>query len=217
MTMTLSTQFPSPEHAAEEALLPAVTHIPAPGATVNLQAAEEAGRAFLVALGIDPATPDLARTPHRFAAAYAELLTPRSFEFTTFANVEGYDEMVIVRDILVQSLCEHHLLPFVGTAHVAYLPANRVVGLSKIPRIVDYFARRLQTQERLTVQIADALVAQLQPRGVGVVIEAAHSCMALRGAKVAKATTNTSALRGVLREDPSARAEFRALTHGQAR
>lgn len=184
---------------------------------VDLRVAEEAGRAFLLALGIDPDTPELARTPGRFAAAYAELLAPGSFEFTTFDNVEGYDEMVIVRDVPVQSVCEHHFLPFVGTAHVAYLPADRVVGLSKIPRLVDHLARRPQTQKRLTVQIADARVTHLQPRGVGVVIEAAHSCMTLRGARAGNATTQTSALRGLLLEDARSRAEFFVLTHDSAR
>ncbi|MFD5213593.1 GTP cyclohydrolase I FolE [Microbacterium sp. NPDC058345] len=184
---------------------------------VDLEAAEQAGRLFLRALGIDPDAadaPDLARTPHRFAAAYAELLSPRPFDFTTFANREGYDEMVLVRDVAVQSLCEHHLLPFTGVAHVAYLPAERVVGLSKIPRMVDHFARRPQTQERLTVQIAEALALNLQPRGVGVIVEATHSCMTLRGARAGGAATKTSAVRGALRDDARSRAEFFALVAG---
>lgn len=190
---------------------------PAPRA-VDLEAAEHAARRFLTALGIDTdaaSAPDLARTPSRFAAAYAELLSPQPFDFTTFENREGYDEMVLVRDIPVHSLCEHHLLPFTGVAHVAYLPADRVVGLSKIPRIVDHYARRPQTQERLTVQIAEALAARLQPRGVGVIVEASHSCMTLRGARAGAATTKTSALRGALRNDARSRAEFFALVGGQ--
>ncbi|MFE6995843.1 GTP cyclohydrolase I FolE [Microbacterium sp. NPDC057659] len=181
---------------------------------MDLEAAEVAAYALLRALGIDaddPDTPDLARTPKRFAAAYAELLSPQPFDFTTFANTDRYDELVLVRDIPVHSVCEHHLLPFSGVAHVAYLPADRVVGLSKIPRMVDHFSRRPQTQERLTVQVADALALHLQPRGVGVVIEATHSCMTLRGARAGGAATKTSALRGVLRDDARSRSEFLAL------
>jgi GTP cyclohydrolase I len=182
---------------------------------VDLVVAEQAAELFLKALGIDPDAvdaPDLARTPRRFAEAYAELLAPQPFDFTTFANTEGYDELVLIRDIPVRSMCEHHLLPFTGIAHVAYLPDESVVGLSKIPRMVDHYARRPQTQERLTVQIADALAARLQPRGIGVVIEATHSCMTLRGARAVGSVTTTSALRGTLREDPRSRAEFFALT-----
>lgn len=180
----------------------------------DVVAGEAAAREFLLALGIDPddpTTPDLARTPRRFASAYAELLTPRSFDFTTFDNVEGYDEPVVVRGIPVHSVCEHHLLPFVGTAHVAYLPADRIVGLSKLARLVEHFARRLQTQERLTVQVADALDQQLAPQGVGVIIEATHTCMTLRGAQAGPASTITSALRGTLRDDAAARSEFLSL------
>ncbi|MEJ1088106.1 GTP cyclohydrolase I FolE [Microbacterium sp. Mu-80] len=185
---------------------------------VDLVAAEHAGRLFLRALGIDPDdpdAPDLARTPRRFAEAYAELLASDPFDFTTFANSEGYDELVLIRDIPVRSLCEHHLLPFTGIAHVAYLPADRVVGLSKIPRLVDHYARRPQTQERLTVQIADALATRLQPRGIGVVIEATHTCMTERGARATGSSTTTSAVRGTLREDARSRAEFFALAGGR--
>lgn len=187
---------------------------------VDLDAAEHAGRLFLKALGIDPDAadaPDLARTPRRFAEAYAELLSSDPFDFTTFDNSEGYDELVLIRDIPVRSLCEHHLLPFTGTAHVAYLPDDRVVGLSKIPRMVEHYARRPQTQERLTVQIADALAVRLQPRGIGVVIEATHTCMTLRGARATGSKTSTSALRGVLREDARSRAEFFALAADRTR
>lgn len=187
---------------------------------IDLAAAEHAARLFLKALGIDPDAadaPDLARTPRRFAEAYAELMAPEPFDFTTFANTEGYDELVVIRDIPVQSLCEHHLLPFTGVAHVAYLPADRVVGLSKIPRMVDHYARRPQTQERLTVQIADALAARLQPRGIGVVVEATHACMTLRGARATGSKTSTSALRGILREDARSRAEFFALAADRTR
>jgi GTP cyclohydrolase I len=199
---------------------PQRTRIEAAPRAVDLAAAEQAGRAFLKALGIDPddpAAPDMARTPRRFAEAYAELMSPEPFDFTTFANSEGYDELVVVRDIPVHSICEHHLLPFTGVAHVAYLPADRVVGLSKLPRMVDYYARRPQTQERLTVQIADALAARLQPRGIGVVIEAVHTCMTLRGARATGSKTSTSALRGILRDDPRSRAEFLSLAADRTR
>ncbi|MFC5433605.1 GTP cyclohydrolase I [Microbacterium suwonense] len=198
---------------------PTRTRVEAAPRPVDLVAAEYAGRLFLRALGIDPdapETPDLARTPRRFAEAYAELLSPEPFDFTTFANDEGYDELVLIRDIPVQSMCEHHLLPFTGVAHVAYLPADRVVGLSKIPRMVDHYARRPQTQERLTVQVADALAARLQPRGIGVVIEATHTCMTLRGARATGSKTSTSALRGILRTDARSRAEFFALAADRA-
>ncbi len=217
MTMTISTD---PETAFPAPYAPPVARIERASVLIDLVAAEEAARAFLRALGIDPdspATPDLARTPRSFTEAYAELLGSESFDFTTFDNVDGYDEMVIVRNIPVQAVCEHHLLPFLGTAHVAYLPANRVVGLSKIPRIVNHYARRPQTQERLTVQIADALVAHLAPHGVGVVVDAVHSCMTLRGAKAGTAATKTSALRGLLRDDPRSRTEFFSLASDAGR
>jgi GTP cyclohydrolase I len=161
----------------------------------------------------DPAHPELARTPRRLAEAFAELLTPEEFDFTTFPNTERYGELVRVRDIPLQSLCAHHLLPFVGRAHVAYLPGERIVGLSKLARLVDHFARRPQTQERLTTQVAAALEERLEPRGVGVVMEAEHQCMTLRGARAPGTTTTTSSLRGHLREDPAARAELMALVN----
>lgn len=191
-----------------------VTH-PAPGR--DLDDAEAAAAEFLRALGIDPddpATPDLAETPRRFALAYAELLDVPEFDFTTFANTEAYDELVVVGDIAFQSICEHHLLPFVGVAHVGYLPADRIVGLSKLARTVDHFSRRPQTQERLTMQIADLLEEKLSPRGVGVVLRAEHTCMTLRGARSPGTATMTSSLRGHLREHAPARAEFLALTRG---
>jgi GTP cyclohydrolase I len=190
------------------------TRISPPGATRDIQAATDAAAAMMRALGVDvddPDRPDLALTPRRLALAYAELLTPGAFDLTTFANVEGYDEMVLVRDIPLQSVCEHHLLPFTGRAHVAYLPAERIVGLSKLARVVAHFASRPQTQERLTTQVASSLDEHLRPRGVGVVIEAEHTCMALRGAKAPGATTTTSSLRGLVKDNPSSRAEFLAL------
>ena len=169
-----------------------------------------------MALGQEPASPHLADTPRRVAAAYAELLTPDPFALTTFPNDEGYDELVLARDIPFQSLCQHHLLPFRGVAHVGYLPADRILGLSKLARVVDLFARRLQVQERLTKQVADWLEDNLAPKGVGVVVEAEHLCMSLRGARAHGSDTVTSALHGVLRTDARSRQEFFALA-GRAR
>lgn len=179
---------------------------------VDLPAAERAVADLLVALGKDPTDEHLAGTPGRVARAYTELLTPRAFELTTFPNDEGYDELVLATAIPVQSLCEHHLLPFHGVAHVGYLPGDRIVGLSKLARIVEHFARDLQVQERLTQQVADRLQQDLNPKGVGVVIEAEHLCMTLRGVRATGSRTVTSALRGILREDARSRQEFFALS-----
>jgi len=170
---------------------------------------------LLVALGRDPEAAHLAETPRRVAAAYAELLSPAPFRATTFPNDEGYDELVVVRDIPFQSLCMHHMLPFHGIAHVAYLPGERIIGLSKLGRVVDLFARDLQVQERLTTQVADWLDAELSPRGVGVIIEAEHLCMSLRGVQKAGSRTVTSALRGSIKEDSRTRQEFLSLVHGR--
>ena len=178
---------------------------------VDLDAAADAVRALLLALGRDPDSEHLRQTPTRVAAAYAELIVPREFDLTTFDNDEGYDELVVARDIPVQSLCEHHLLPFHGVAHVAYLPGNRILGLSKLARVVELSARDLQVQERLTKQVAGWLQQQLAPRGVGVIIQAQHLCMSLRGVRATGSRTITSALHGVLREDPRSRQEFFAL------
>jgi len=183
-----------------------------PSDGVDLAAAERAATAFLRALGVDTDSDATAATPRRMAHAFAEMLRPRPFELTTFPNDEDYDELVLAGDIPVHSVCEHHMLPFVGTAHVGYLPGQRILGLSKLARIVELFARRPQVQERLTVQVADWLQTHLVPRGVGVVIEAEHLCMTLRGVRSAGSTTTTSTLRGVLREDARSRAEFLALT-----
>jgi len=188
---------------------PRVMHDAAP---VDLDLAEKAAADLLAALGQPVDSPDMADTPRRMAHAYAEMLTAGAFDFTTFANSEGYDELVLVEDIPVQSVCEHHMLPFVGVAHVGYLPAERILGLSKFARVVDHFSHRAQTQERLTKQIAEHLERQLAPRGVGVVIEAEHTCMSLRGVRAAGARTVTSALFGALRDNPSSRAEFLSLT-----
>jgi GTP cyclohydrolase I len=179
---------------------------------VDLVRAERAVTELLAALGQDPTSEQLADTPRRVAASYAELLTPAPFTLTTFPNDEGYDELVLAKAIPFSSLCQHHLLPFTGVAHVGYLPADRIIGLSKLARVVERFARRLQLQERLTTQVADWLQAQLDPKGVGVVLEAEHLCMTLRGAQAAGARTVTSALHGRLRTDPRSRQEFLALT-----
>ena len=183
-----------------------------PSEGIDLTRAERAAAAFLDALGVPGDTDATAATPRRMAQAYAELLTPRSFALTTFPNDENYDELVLASGIPVQSVCEHHMLPFVGTAHVGYLPGERILGLSKLARVVELFARRPQVQERLTTQVADWLQTHLQPRGVGVVVEAEHLCMTLRGVRAGNTTTTTSTLRGALREDARSRAEFLALT-----
>jgi GTP cyclohydrolase I len=181
----------------------------------DLRAAEKAAADLLTALGLAIDTDEMVETPRRMAHAYAEMLTVPAFDCTTFANTENYDELVLVQDIPVRSLCEHHMLPFVGVAHVGYLPGDRILGLSKFARMVDFFAQRPQTQERLTKQIAEHLEQQLSPVGVGVVVEAEHTCMSLRGVRAAGARTVTSALFGTLREDASARAEFLSLTRGR--
>ena len=192
-------------------------HSVAPAAEpIDAARAEGAARELLLALGADLTDESLRETPRRMAEAYAELLTPRPFNATTFPNDEGYDELVVARDIRFHSLCEHHLLPFHGVAHVGYLPGERIIGLSKLGRVVDLYARRLQVQERLTTQVARWLCDALEPRGVGVVIEAEHLCMSLRGVQKPGARTITSALHGVVRDDPRTRQEFLALTGGHA-
>jgi len=178
---------------------------------VDLDGAELAAHDLLVALGADLESDHLRETPRRVAKAYAELLTPRPFNATTFSNDEGYDELVIVGEIPFQSLCAHHLLPFQGKAHVAYLPGERLVGLSKLARVVELYSRRLQLQERLTTQVADWLEEHLQPRGVGVVLEAEHLCMSLRGVQTSGSRTVTSALRGAVKDDARTRQEFLSL------
>ncbi|SED68295.1 GTP cyclohydrolase I FolE [Jiangella alba] len=183
-----------------------------PDDELDLEAAERAAADFLRALGVHADGEGMRRTPARMARAYAELFTPRPFDLTTFPNDEGYDELVLARDIPVRSVCEHHLLPFVGVAHVGYLPGERILGLSKLARIVEHFARRPQVQERLTKQVADWLGDRLAPKGVGVVVEAEHSCMVLRGVQAIGSTTVTSTLLGTLREDGRSRQEFFALS-----
>lgn len=186
------------------------------GGPVDLAAAERAVADLLVALGQDLDREHNTDTPRRVAAAYAELLTPLPFNVTTFPNDEGYDELVLARDIPFHSLCQHHLLPFKGVAHVGYLPGDRILGLSKLARVVDLFARELQVQERLTMQVAGWLQDRLEPKGVGVVVEAEHLCMSLRGVKATGSLTVTSAVHGLLRDDPRSRAEFFALAAARA-
>jgi GTP cyclohydrolase IA len=175
---------------------------------VNVKRAEAAVAELLTALGRDVTNEHLADTPRRVAASLLELLTPREFTMTTFPNEEEYSELVLVRDIPFDSLCEHHLLPFRGVAHVGYVPGDRLVGLSKLARVVELFARDLQVQERLTKQIADYLQENLNARGVGVVLEAEHLCMSMRGVRAGGARTKTATYLGVLTENPSMRAQF---------
>jgi GTP cyclohydrolase IA len=182
-----------------------------PEGGMDLARAAQAVADLLDALGVDRESESLADTPARVARAYAELLTPEPFETTTFPNDEGYDELVVARDIPFSSLCEHHLLPFAGVAHVGYLPGARLLGLSKLARIVTHYSRRLQVQERLTTQVADWLVDELDPKGVGVVLEAEHACMSMRGVRADGARTVTSALAGLVRNDQRTRSEFLAL------
>jgi GTP cyclohydrolase I len=186
-------------------------HLVDDGETLDLEAAQRAVADLLVALGQDLSDEHLADTPRRVAQAYAELLTPRDFNLTTFPNDEGYDELVLAKDIPFHSLCRHHLLPFTGVAHVGYLPGERILGLSKLARVVERFSRGLQVQERLTQQVADWLAERLRPKGVGVVLEAEHLCMSLRGVRATGSRTVTSALHGRLRDDPRSRQEFLAL------
>jgi GTP cyclohydrolase IA len=186
---------------------------PPPRAGLDVAAAQRAAHDLLTALGVDLADERLRDTPRRMAGMYAELLTPVPFTPTTFPN-DGYDELVVATGIPFHSLCEHHLLPFVGVAHVGYLPGERIIGLSKLARVVELFARSLQVQERLTTQVAAWLDEHLAPQGVGVVLEAEHSCMSLRGVQKPGARSVTSALHGRLRDDPRTRAEFLSLTGG---
>jgi GTP cyclohydrolase IA len=179
---------------------------------VDLDAAERAATDLLTALGIDLEREDRRATPSRMARAYAELFAAQPFRLTTFPNDEGYDELVLARAIPFRTVCEHHMLLFSGVAHVGYLPGERILGLSKLARLVEHFAAQPQTQERLTMQVAKCLDANLRPRGVGVVLEAEHTCMTQRGVRAHGATTVTSALLGTLRTDPRSRAEFFALT-----
>ncbi len=178
---------------------------------VDLPAAEQAAAQFLAALGVELSDEGLDETPGRMARAYAELFSAKPLRLTTFPNTEGYDELVIARGIPFRTVCEHHLLPFSGVAQVGYLPGDRILGLSKLARLVEYFAARPQTQERLTKQVADYLFGCVRARGAAVVLEAEHTCMTLRGVRSVGSTTVTSALLGTLRDDARSRAEFFAL------
>jgi GTP cyclohydrolase I len=181
---------------------------------IDVAAAQRAAADLLEALGVELTDESLRDTPRRIARMYAEMLTPAPFAPTTFLNDGGYDELVVATGIPFYSLCEHHLLPFVGVAHVGYLPGERIIGLSKLARVVELFARSLQVQERLTTQVAAWLGEHLAPQGVGVVVEAEHLCMSLRGVQKPGARTVTSALHGRLRDDPRTRQEFLSLTGG---
>ena len=181
---------------------------------------EAAVREILLAIGEDPDREGLQRTPHRIAEAYEELFAglredPQHHLRATFD--EGHKEMVVLRDIPFASLCEHHLLPFTGTANIGYIPRGRIVGLSKLARLVEGYARRPQVQERLTSEVADALMESLQPDGCGVVIEAVHTCMTIRGIEKPGATMVTSAMRGGFRNRPETRAEFLSIVRGGPR
>jgi GTP cyclohydrolase IA len=182
-----------------------------PRPAVDRTALERAARDLLHAVGADVDTEALAETPRRVADAFTELLTPQPFRPTTFPNEDGYDELIVARAIPFHSLCMHHLLPFHGVAHIGYVPGERIIGLSKLGRVVELFSRDLQIQEKLTTQVADWLERELAPRGVGVVLEAEHLCMSLRGVQKLGAKTVTSALRGVVRDDARTRQELLAL------
>jgi GTP cyclohydrolase I len=196
-------------HPSPHVPAPPVTLLPA--VTAGLDEAAGLAARMLTALGVDLASADLAATPARMVRALQEMLTPPPFIPTDFEITGGPGQLVLVRDIRFVSVCEHHVLPFTGTAHVGYVPQGRVLGLSKIARVVHYWARRLQVQERLTGQIADWLVGHLSPAGVGVLLNAEHTCMTLRGVGAIGSQTTTSALRGVLLDEPAARAEFMSL------
>ena len=187
--------------------------------TVSQTEAEAAVRTLLRWAGDDPEREGLLDTPARVARSYRELFAgyevdPRDYLERTFEEVGGYDELVVLKDIRFVSFCEHHMLPVVGRAHVGYLPTDRVVGISKLARVVHGFARRLQIHEKMTSEIANAIQEVLRPQGVGVVIEAEHSCMTLRGVNTAGASLSTSCLMGVVRDDARTREEFLRLVRG---
>lgn len=178
---------------------------------IDRRKAEHAISELFEATGVDLTAPELHDTPRRVAATYAELLTPKPFNPTTFPNQDGYDELVLSKNIPFTSLCAHHALPFSGIAHVGYLPGERILGLSKLARVVHHFSHSLQVQERLTKQVADWLETELEPRGVGVVLEAEHLCMTIRGVQAAGSKTVTSTMYGLLRERVATRQEFLSL------
>ena len=186
------------------------------GKMVDIERIEKAVREILLAVGEDVGREGLKYTPQRVAAMYAELLAGMHedpSEHVRSIFTEKYDEVVLLRDIPFYSICEHHLMPFIGSAHVAYLPSGMVLGVSKLARIIDCFSHRLQVQERLTDQIADFLMTSLKPQGVVVVLEASHSCMTIRGVKKSGSVMVTSALRGIFKKDPKSREEVMSLMH----
>lgn len=197
------------DRSDEEVLHPRVVALA--GRATDAAQSEAAVERLLESLGVDLGEEDLSETPRRVAAMYRELLTPEPFTFTTFANTSNYDELVLVRDIPFVSLCAHHLLPFTGHAHIGYVPGERIVGLSKLARVVRHFGRSLQVQERLTKQVADLIQRELEPKGVGVVIQAEHQCMTVRGVQAVGSKTVTSAMFGLLRDNPASRDEFLSL------
>ena len=184
--------------------------------TVDVARIEKAVREILLAVGEDVEREGIKQTPARVAGMYSELLEGMQQDPKEHLNsifTEKYNEIVLLRDISFYSICEHHLMPFIGSAHVAYLPAGAVLGVSKLARIVDCFAHRLQVQERLTDQIADFVMNSLKPQGVAVVLEASHSCMTIRGIKKPGSVMVTSALRGIFKTDPRSRSEIMSLIH----
>lgn len=183
--------------------------------TIDTERIQKAVKEILLAVNEDVEREGLKETPARVARMYAELLAGMDDDPKRCLSVfsENYDEIVLLRDVPFYSICEHHLMPFIGTAHVAYLPAGVVLGVSKLARIVDCFARRLQIQEKLTNQIADFIMDNLKPRGVAVVLEASHSCMTIRGIKKPGSVMVTSSLRGIFRSDPKSRSEIMSLIH----
>jgi len=207
---------PAPEPELDDPPVRPVLRVANPPAHLDLEAAARGAATMLTALGVDVTREGLRDTPQRMVRAYAELFSAEPFNLTTFPNDEGYDELVLARSIPLRSVCEHHLLPFFGVAHVGYLPGERILGLSKLARVVQHFAARPQVQERLTRQIADWLHTALAPAGVGVVIAAEHTCMTIRGVQARGSTTVTSTLIGGLREDQRSRQEFLSLTRDTA-
>ena len=220
------TQLTAPDHQAQNNLdifpaREAHTNELRAGLRPSQESIEEGYRNILAFAGEDPDREGLLRTPHRAAEAFKYLTSGYSQDVETLLNGavfrEDYDDMVVVKDIEFYSLCEHHLLPFFGKAHVAYIPDGTIVGLSKIPRLVDMFARRLQVQERMTTQIAEALESALQPKGVAIVVEGVHMCMRMRGVQKQESSMVTSHVRGIFRTDRATRQEFMALVKGNGR
>ena len=187
--------------------------------TIDTERIRKAVKEIILAVGEDTEREGLKKTPERVARMYAELLGGMHEDPKKHLSIfsENYDEIVLLRDVPFYSICEHHLMPFIGSANVAYLPSGTVLGVSKLARVVDCFARRLQTQERLTYQIADFIMNSLKPQGVAVVLEASHSCMTIRGIKKPGSVMVTSALRGIFKRDPRSRNEILSLMHNSSK